>query len=119
MAGHGSGIPDGYGPLAGSHRNRMAGARLTGRADPDGEVSLTIMVRRRPDGPPMPGIDAFTSLEAGRRHRRSGPGFAARYGALPRDLAAVEEFAASSRAPGDPVARRPAAPCASRAASGR
>jgi kumamolisin len=86
---------DGYRPLAGSARNRLAGAERIGPASPDDELSVTIVVRRRPDGLPLPGNDDWAGLDWGRRVRRSGQEFADRYGALPRDLAAVEEFARS------------------------
>jgi Pro-kumamolisin, activation domain len=61
--------------------------RRTGEA-----IRVTVLVRRRPDGPPMPGAEYFLRPPA-ERTRLSEEEFAARYGASDEDLAKVTAFA--------------------------
>jgi hypothetical protein len=68
---------------------------LLGPADPDEQFSVTIVLRRRPDGEPMPGIE-FYRTPPSRRPRLSEDEFAARYGASPQDMAVATEFAAAN-----------------------
>jgi kumamolisin len=46
-------VPEGYRRLEGSERRPAAGAKLLGPADANEQVSVTITLRRRPDGPPV------------------------------------------------------------------
>jgi Pro-kumamolisin, activation domain len=86
-------LPDGYVRLPGSERGRGAATEPVGPADPDELVTVTICLRRRPDGPPVPSFDSY-ALGGGRRHGRLALDvFAARYGAHPDELEAVAAFA--------------------------
>ncbi len=88
---HGSGIPEGYQTLTGSERRPSPGAKLLGPADPKESFSVTIVLRRRPDGPPIPGSD---ELRAARKlqPRMSEDEFAAKYGAAPEDVELITRF---------------------------
>jgi kumamolisin len=81
-------IPDGYHPLDGSERRPSATARKIGPADPNEILTVTISIRRRPDGAPLPGHD-----ELARRPRLSEQEFARRYGASEEDIGEVAAFA--------------------------
>src|SRR5215469_16571971 len=86
-------IPEGYQRIEGSERRIAPGARLIGPADPNETVSITIIVRRRPDGPPMPDMDYWAKTPPGQRKFLSHEEFAVRHGAAQADLDAVVNFA--------------------------
>jgi len=88
-------IPEGYQRIEGSERRIAPGARLIGPADPNETVSVTIIVRRRPDGSPMPEMDYWTKTPPGQRKFLSHEEFAVRHGAAQADLDAVVNFARS------------------------
>ena len=88
-------VPEGFRRLRGSERAASAGARRVGDEAPDRPVTVTVLVRRRPDGPPLPGAAEFSAASSrapGRTPRRD---FAQLYGAHPDDLVAVESYARS------------------------
>jgi kumamolisin len=89
-------IPENYRPIKGSERHPSPGTEKLGPADPNEIVRLTIVLRRREDGPPMPGMDYFLSTPIGRRGRMPDDEFAAKYGASPDDLAKVVRFVESA-----------------------
>jgi kumamolisin len=66
------------------------GARLLGPADQNETLSITIVLRRRSDGPPLPGFSDFRAL--GPRRRLSADDFAAKYGASSSDIDQVVQF---------------------------
>jgi len=84
-------IPAGYQRLAGSERRPTPNARLLGPADPTERLSVTIVLRRRPDGPPVPDVNSFARPPLNRR--MSSDEFAAQYGASPDDIAKIIAFA--------------------------
>jgi hypothetical protein len=86
-------IPDGYARLEGSERRASAKAKSLGPAPGHEEFSVTVVLRRRADGPPMPGFDYFNETPPRRRNRLSENDFTARYGAHPDDISAVTKFA--------------------------
>jgi kumamolisin len=88
----GSGVPKGYQQLEGSERRPAAGAKLLGPADPRERFSVTIVVRRRPDGPALPSPESLASTA---RPRMSREEFAAEYGASQEDIDKVTKFARS------------------------
>ena len=47
-------VPQDYIPLEGSERRPSATANHIGPADPNEVFTVTISLRRRPDGPPVP-----------------------------------------------------------------
>jgi kumamolisin len=85
-------IPKGYHKLEGSERHPAKNAKLLGPADAKETVRVTVLVRRRPDGPPMPGPEYFLKPPTERR-RMPEAEFAAKYGASEDDLAKVAAFA--------------------------
>ena len=82
-------IPQNYRRLEGSERLAAPSAKLLGPADKDESFKVTIVVRRRPDGPPLPDTDAFLAP----RNPMSHDEFVAKYGADPKDIAKVVDFA--------------------------
>ncbi len=86
-------VPDGYARLKGSERSRRSGAEPAGPAEPDELVTVTICLRRRPDGPPVPSFDDYALGAARRRGRLAPDVFAASYGADPGELERVAAFA--------------------------
>lgn len=85
-------VPAGYVPLAGSSRPPSPTARRVGAADENEVVTVTVSLRRRPDGPPVPDADALAT-RAPDRTRLSSDEFAEQFGAAPDDVASVEAFA--------------------------
>ena len=85
-------IPANYQPLAGSERRPAAKAKLVGPADPDEKFSVTIVLRRRPDGQPMPDFDSYAKIPPSQRRRLPEDEFAAKYGAHPAEIEAVTKF---------------------------
>jgi kumamolisin len=81
-------IPDHSHPLDGSERRPSATARKIGPADPNEILTITINLRRRPDGAPLPHYD-----ELARRPRLSEADFARRHGASEEDIGKVSAFA--------------------------
>jgi kumamolisin len=86
-------IPAGYQRLEKSERHIAPNARCVGPADPNETLSVTVCVRRRPDGPPMPDLNYWIKTPPGQRQFLSNEEFATRYGAAQADLDAVTKFA--------------------------
>jgi kumamolisin len=88
-------LPEGFRRLRGSERAASAGAQRVGDEAPDRPVTVTVLVRRRPDGPPPPGDTEFSVASSRASGRTPRQDFAQLYGAHPDDLAAVESYARS------------------------
>ena len=88
---HGSEIPEGYQTLTGSERRPSPGAKLLGPADQKESFSVTIVLRRRPDGPPTHGSDELLAARKLQPYM-SQDEFAAKYGAAPEDVELVTQF---------------------------
>lgn len=86
-------IPNGYRRLEGSERRPAPKAEFLGLADPKETLSITIVLRRRPDGPPVPEPSFFAATPPSQRRRMPADEFAAKYGAAPSDIDRVSEFA--------------------------
>ncbi len=85
--------PKGYAPLEGSERRPARNAKFLGPADAKEQFSVTIILRRRPDGPPLPNMSSF-GLTAPSQHRRMlEDEFVSKYGAAPDDIDRVTKFA--------------------------
>jgi Pro-kumamolisin, activation domain/Subtilase family len=82
--------------IPGSERTPARGAVRTADADLNESLMVTIRVRRRPDGPPMPSLDELAKIPLNQRKFLSREEFAARHGASPQDFAAVASFAAQN-----------------------
>lgn len=85
-----------YHRLENSERRPFKDAKLLGPADENEVLKVAIMIRRRPDGPPMPKADFFLTKPAQRRGMSESE-FAAKYGVSDEDLAKVSEFAREHR----------------------
>jgi kumamolisin len=88
-------IPLDYVALDGSERHPSPGATVTGPTDPGESVTVSIVLRRRPDGPPVPGFSYYASTPRSQRRRLSREDFAARFGAADDDIAKVVDFVTS------------------------
>lgn len=84
-----------YQPLKGTERRPSKTAVYLGPADAGEVFSVTIVLRRRPDGPPIPTLEEFHTTPPSRRQRLSTEEFATKYGASPDDIAKVIQFAQS------------------------
>lgn len=88
-------IPKGYKRLEGSQRHPSKNAELLGPADPNEQFEVTIVLRRRTDGAPLPDFDYFMKTPPQDRQRMPQESFATKYGAHMEELRRVEEFARS------------------------
>jgi kumamolisin len=88
-------IPQNYQRLEGSERRPGPTAKLLKPADAGEKVTVTISLRRRLDGSPLPEPDFFLSTPPAQRRRLPSDEFAARYGASPEDISQVTNFATS------------------------
>jgi kumamolisin len=88
-------VPHDYVAIPGSERRPSKTARLIGAADPDEILDVTIVIRRRPDGPSLPDHEYFLSTPPAQRQRMPEEEFAAKYGASQEDLDQVVAFAQS------------------------
>jgi len=84
-------VPDGFARVKGSERHPYKNAEFLGPSDPNEEFTVTILLRRRADGPPLPGYEKI------RRHgTRISPvvdDFAGKFGAHPDEMKQVINFA--------------------------
>jgi len=85
-------IPKGYLRLEGSERHPSSSAKLLGPAVATETFKITIVLRRRPDGPPIPDFEYYAKVPPNKRRRLSGDEFARKYGAAPADVARVVQF---------------------------
>jgi len=86
---------DSYSPIEGSERDLPPSATLLGDADSGETMSVTIFLRRRPDGQPLPDFSYYETTPPTARRRLSDEEFAARHGASDDDVEKVAEFARS------------------------
>ena len=88
-------VPSGYRRLPGSERRAAPDAELIGPAPATDPVRVTVVLRRRPDGPPVPDPSYYLTTPPSQRRRLSEEEFAERYGAAEDDIAKVRAFAES------------------------
>lgn len=88
-------IPNDYVAIPGSERRPSSTAKLVGPTDPNEILDVTIVLRRRPDGPNLPDHDYFLSAPPAQRQRMSAEEFAAKFGASQDDIDRVVAFAQS------------------------
>src|SRR6516164_1265563 len=86
-------IPEGYHPIEGSERRPSPTAKRIGPADPNELLTITISLRRRPDGAPAPSHDAPLGAGSAQPPRPSDEEFVRRYGASQEDIGKVSAFA--------------------------
>lgn len=85
--------PKGYKRLAGSERHPVKGAEFLGASEAAEKLTVTITLRRRPDGAPLPDFEHFRKTPFSERQRMPEAVFASQYGAHPDDVKRVEAFA--------------------------
>lgn len=84
-----------HAPLAGSERPLHPSAKRLGPVNPNERLSITFLLRSRPDGEPVPGLEYWQRTPLGRRNYLSVAEFARVHGAHPDELAAVAALATS------------------------
>jgi kumamolisin len=89
-------IPPGHIALKGSERELPAGARLVGPVNPEEPVTITIVLRRRPDGCQVPAFRTFVEVPLNQRRRLSSAEFARKYGGHPDEIEQVVSFVRNS-----------------------
>lgn len=89
-------LPELYVPLKGSERRPSLDAKLLGPADAIENINVTMVLRRRTDGPKFPDFDYFANTPPANYKRLSQVEFAAKYGSHPDDIRKVIEFAGKS-----------------------
>ena len=80
-------------PIKGSERPRSEGSRLIGPLGGDEQLSITFLLRSRPDGPALPDLEYWQKTPPGKRTFLSPTEFAEKYGASQTDVDAVTNFA--------------------------
>lgn len=88
-------IPEGYRALANSERPPKPDTVRVGSADPKETLSVSILVRRRPDGPVLPDPNTLAATSPMQRKYLTREEFAASYGAAQADLDQIIAFAQS------------------------
>jgi hypothetical protein len=88
-------VPHGYKPLAKSERPLAHGGRRLAPLDAHEQLSITFVLRTRPDGRPLPDFHDWQRTPLSRRRRLSVAEFTRIHGAHPGDLATVAAFATS------------------------
>lgn len=87
-----SSIPQGFRRLQGSERRPSPSAKALGIANPNESFAVTIVLRRRLDGAPLPDHDFFLNTPPSQRRRMSSSKFAVLYGASNEDIDKVIKF---------------------------
>jgi subtilase family serine protease len=90
-------VPEGYQRLDDSERRAAPNAELLGPADPSETLRVSILLRRRTDGPRLDDVGRGRAVRASRYVPMSQEEFASKYGAHPDDLERVVEFARSAQ----------------------
>jgi hypothetical protein len=85
-------LPHEYVQLPGSERKPIKGARIIGPGDQSETFEVTIVLRRRLDGPPIPDFDYYAHNPPGSRTILSPELFADEYGAHPLEIEKVIKF---------------------------
>jgi len=85
-------IPSKYRRLEGSELSPGPATEFLGEADPAEVLRITVVLRRRPDGPDVPSPDYYAATPPAQRRRLPAEEFARQYGAADDDLAAVRRF---------------------------
>jgi hypothetical protein len=84
--------PKGYVKLNGSERHPAKEVKLIGPSDETEVLQVTIVLRRRIDGPKLPDFDYYRKVPPNRRKKLSPDEFAAKHGAHPDDVDKVTSF---------------------------
>jgi kumamolisin len=85
-------VPANYVRLKGSERRPAPDAKLLAPAKATEIFNVTIVLRRRPDGPPVPDYSYYRDTPPSERRRLSSEEFVQKYGAAPADIDNVTAF---------------------------
>jgi kumamolisin len=85
-------VPANYVQLQGSERRPAPDASLLGPAKANETFNVTIILRRRPDGAPVPDYSYYRDTPPSERRRLSKEEFAQKYGAAQADIDKVTAF---------------------------
>ncbi|CAG4928584.1 S53 family peptidase [Paraburkholderia saeva] len=85
-----------YVVLRGSKRERPTHHQFVGPVDADKEIAVTLIVRPRPGGPPLPDLEHWQATPPHRRRYPAPDEYAASYGAAQADIDAITAFAATN-----------------------
>ena len=88
-------VPKGYQKLTGSERPRPSASKTHGPLDPNELVSATLVLRRKPGSPALPGHQHWQNTPLGQRQFLTPRQYADSYGASEADLDAVTSFVTS------------------------
>ncbi len=80
-------------PISGSARPLFPGSNHVGAIEANEELSVSLILRRRQDGPPVPDFEYWQKTPPGRRHFLTHDEFEKNHGAAPADIGAVVQFA--------------------------
>jgi kumamolisin len=83
-----------YVTVSGSERQPLAGAVQVGPTDPNSEITVTMLVRRRPDSGLPALVDELAGKPPAERSYLTREQLASQHGSDPEDLRKIEEFAA-------------------------
>jgi kumamolisin len=84
-----------YRPLPGSELRPAPDSKLLGPAKDSDTIKVTIVLRRRSDGPEIPDFSYYRDTPPSRRRRLSNEEFARKYGAHQSDIEKVTAFVTS------------------------
>ena len=90
-----SDVPTNYRQLPGSELRPGPDSKFLGPAKDSETIKVTIVLRRRPDGPAMPDHSYYRDTPPTQRRRLSKEDFARKYGAHQSDIEKVSAFATS------------------------
>lgn len=79
--------------LPGSDRKTLPGAKVVGKVDPNQRIEITLQVRRKPGADLAKVVGDLASQKLGERKYESREEFASKFGADPRDIAKIDDFA--------------------------
>src|SRR5580658_1883084 len=89
--------PKGFVRLPGSERHPSGKAVFLGPAESSEIIQITIVLRRRTDGPAMPDFDYYRNTPPNKREKLAPEEFGGKYGAHPGEMEQVVAFAETSK----------------------
>ncbi len=79
--------------IAGSEKKPLAGARVSGKINPEERIEITVLVRSRAPLASSPAFRKIASVAPAKREYMTREQWSEKHGADPADLAAIEEYA--------------------------
>jgi hypothetical protein len=88
-------MPANYQRLEGSEIEPAQGGGLVGPSDSSETITVSLCLRQRPDGPPLPGHAYWIATPPGKHKFLSTDEFAAKHGASQKEVEKILQFARS------------------------